>query len=82
MFSGPTLMLAEVSRFSKGVIEQTGQIRIYGRENVFNATDRFGESILEARHAAEKWLAEREDEKPEPELEKPAFEDETDEENS
>jgi SulP family sulfate permease len=76
------LMLAEVSRFSKGVIEQTGQIRIYGRENVFEATDRFGESILEARHAAEKWLAEREDEKPAPELEKPAFEDETDEENS
>ena len=76
------LMLAEVSRFSKGVIEQTGQIRIYGRENIFEANDVVGESIIEAHHAAEIWLAEREDEKPESELEKSAIEDETDEENS
>jgi SulP family sulfate permease len=76
------LMLAEVSRFSKGVIEQTGQIRIYGRENIFEANDVVGESIVEAHHAAEIWLAEREDEKPESELEKSAIEDETDEENS
>jgi SulP family sulfate permease len=76
------LMLAEVSRFSKGVIEQTGQIRIYGRENIFEANDVVGESIVEAHHAAEMWLAEREDEKPESELEKSAIEDETDEENS
>ncbi len=60
------LMLAEVSRFSKGVIEQTGQIRIYGRENVFEATEVVGESIVEAHHAAEKWIAEHEHEEPEP----------------
>jgi hypothetical protein len=62
-------MLAEISSFSKGVIEQTGQIRIYGRENVFEATDVVGESILEARHAAEKWIAENEHEEPEPSAE-------------
>jgi SulP family sulfate permease len=56
------LMLAEVSSFSKGVIEQTDQIRIYGRENVFEATDVVGESIVEAHHAAEKWIAEHEHE--------------------
>jgi len=55
------LMLAEISSFSKGVIEQTGQIRLYGRENVFEATDLVGESILEALHAAEKWITEHED---------------------
>ena len=56
------LMLAEVSSFSKGVIEQTDQIRIYGRENVFEATEVVGESIVEAHHAAEKWIAEHEHE--------------------
>jgi SulP family sulfate permease len=55
------LMLAGISSFSKGVIEQTGQIKLYGRENVFEATDRVGESILEAHHAAEKWMAEHEE---------------------
>ncbi len=52
------LMLAGISSFSKGVIEQTGQIRIYGRENIFEATEVVGESIVEAYHAAEKWVAE------------------------
>jgi len=51
------LMLAEISSFSKGVIEQTGQIRNYGRDNVFEATDVVGESMVEAYHAAEKWVA-------------------------
>jgi SulP family sulfate permease len=63
------LMLAEISSFSKGVIEKTDQIRIYGRENVFEATDVVGQSILEARHAAEKWIAENEHEEPEPSAE-------------
>jgi SulP family sulfate permease len=52
------LMLAGLSDFSRGVIEQTGQIRIYGRENVFDATEVVGASIVEAYHAAEKWVAE------------------------
>ena len=56
----------EVSSFSKGVIEQTGQIRIYGRENVFEATEVVGESIVEAHHAAEKWIAEHEHEERKP----------------
>ena len=57
---GSKLMLTEVSPFSKGVIGETGQIRNYGRENVFEESDVFGESIVEARHAAEKRLAEQE----------------------
>ena len=59
------LMLAGIGSFSKGVIEQTGQIKLYGRENVFEATEVVGESIVEAHHAAEKWLAEHEHEEPE-----------------
>jgi hypothetical protein len=57
-------MLAGIGSFSKGVIEQTGQIKVYGRENVFEATEVVGESIVEAYHAAEKWVAEHE--QPEP----------------
>ncbi|UCG24601.1 MAG: SulP family inorganic anion transporter, partial [Chloroflexota bacterium] len=60
------LMLAEVSQISKDVIEKTGQIDTYGRDNIFEQTEVFGESIVEALHAAEKWLAEREQDKPEP----------------
>jgi SulP family sulfate permease len=60
------LMLAGIGRFSKGVIEQTGQIKVYGRENVFEATEVVGESIVEAYHAADKWGAEHEHEEPEP----------------
>ena len=41
-----------------GVIEQTGQIRVYGRDNVFEAKEVVGASIVEAHHVAEKWLAE------------------------
>jgi SulP family sulfate permease len=58
------LMLAGISSFSKGVIEQTGQIKTYGRENIFDATEVVGASIVEAYHAAEKWVAEHE--QPEP----------------
>jgi hypothetical protein len=57
------------------VIEQTGQIRNYGRDNVFEATDVVGESMVEAYHAAEKWIDEHEHEEPEP-----APEEETDDE--
>jgi SulP family sulfate permease len=61
---GSKLMLAGVSDFSRSVIEQTGQIRIYGRENVFDATEVVGASIVEAYHAAEKWVAEHEEPEP------------------
>jgi SulP family sulfate permease len=53
------LMLAGLSTTAKGVLEDTGQIGTYGRDNVFGATEIVGESILEALHAAEKWVARR-----------------------
>jgi hypothetical protein len=40
------------------VIEQTGLIRVFGRENVFEAKEVVGASIIEAHHEAEKWVAE------------------------
>lgn len=57
-------MLAGISSFSKRVIEQTGQIRIIGRENVFEATEVVGASIVEAYHVAEKWMEEHEEPEP------------------
>ena len=42
-----------------GALEDTGQIGTYGRGNVFVAAEVVGESILEACHAAEKWVARR-----------------------
>ncbi len=51
------LMLAEVSPETKGVLEDTGQISIYGRDNIFEATEVVNASIREAFHAAEKWVA-------------------------
>jgi SulP family sulfate permease len=58
------LMLAGISSFSKGVIEQTGQIKIYVRENVFEATEAVGASIVESNHVAEKWVEEHEEPEP------------------
>ena len=40
-------------------VERTGQIKTYGRDNVFVATEVVGESLLEAYHAAEKWVSDR-----------------------
>jgi SulP family sulfate permease len=51
------LILTGVSDFSLRVIKQTGQIEVFGRENVFKATDEVGESILEAYHVADNWVA-------------------------
>ena len=51
------LMLAEVSDITKGVFEDTGQLSIYGRDNIFEATEFVNASIREACHAAEKWVA-------------------------
>jgi SulP family sulfate permease len=66
------LMLVGLSNFSLGVIEQTGLIRVFGRENVFEAKEVVGASIIEAHHEAEKWVAEN------IEPEEPAAEGETD----
>jgi hypothetical protein len=57
-------MLAGISSFSKRVIEQTGQIRKYGRENVFEATEVVDASIVEAYHVAENWVEEHEEPEP------------------
>jgi SulP family sulfate permease len=51
------LMLAEVSGFSQGVLEDTDQVRAYGRDNIFMATEFYGETIKSALHEAEKWIA-------------------------
>jgi SulP family sulfate permease len=53
------LMLAGISDIAKGVLEDTGQMGTYGRDNVFVATEVVGESLLEAHHAAEKWVSNR-----------------------
>jgi SulP family sulfate permease len=53
------LMLAGISATAKGVLQDTGQIRTYGRDNIFVATEVVGESLLEACHAAEKWVSNR-----------------------
>ena len=45
------------------MLEDTGQIGTYGRDNAFVATEVVGESILEACHAAEKWRAAGEEER-------------------
>jgi SulP family sulfate permease len=51
------VMLVGMSAESIGVLEETDHISIYGRDNIFPETDRVGESVKQAHHAAEKWLA-------------------------
>ena len=50
------LMLSGVSEHSLDTFETTGIIKTIGRNNVFKATDRAFESLLEALSAAEEWL--------------------------
>ena len=52
------LMLAGVTDFSQNVMEATGTIDDFGRENIVPITDEVGRSILEANAQAEKWVAE------------------------
>jgi len=52
------LMLAGISSMAKSVLEDTGQMKVYGRDNIFVGTEVVGESMLEAHHEAEKWVAE------------------------
>lgn len=51
------LILAEVSPETKGVLEDTDQIRVYGRDNIFEATEIVYDSLKDACHEAEKWVA-------------------------
>jgi SulP family sulfate permease len=51
------LMLSGVTDFSKNVIESTGQIDDFGRENI-GATEEVLGSVLEANAQAKKWVAE------------------------
>jgi len=50
------LMLAELSSGAKTVLVDTGQIDVYGRDNVFEATEVVYDSVREAYHKAEKWV--------------------------
>ena len=52
------LMLAGVGEHNLDEFEKTGLIKTFGRENDFKATDKAGESLLDALAVAEKWLAE------------------------
>jgi hypothetical protein len=54
------LMFAGVSDQGIDELEKTGVVKAIGRENVFKATDRPGESTLAALGAAEKWIEEAE----------------------
>jgi len=57
-------VLAGISSFSKRVLEQTRRIRSYGRENIFEAIEVVGASIVEAYHVAERWMEENEEPEP------------------
>lgn len=49
-------MLAGVSEHTANELEKTGLIRVFGRENVFHATERILESTMTAVEDGEKWL--------------------------
>jgi SulP family sulfate permease len=53
------LMLAEVEAAARATLEQTGALDTIGSDNVFDATDRVRQSVLEAQVEAEQWLAAR-----------------------
>ncbi|MGD9091513.1 MAG: SulP family inorganic anion transporter [Anaerolineales bacterium] len=53
------LMLAEVSDKTMAQYDSTGHIDIFGRDNLFRSTERPYESLQEALHQAEKWIAEQ-----------------------
>ncbi len=72
------LMLSGVSEHSLDTFDATGIIKTIGRNNVFKATDRPAESMLEALAAAEKWLEETAVPAAELEETAPAAEDVTD----
>jgi SulP family sulfate permease len=56
--NGSKLMLAEVSRNVRHQLVHTGQIQTIGWENIYMATERFGESLLDAYGDAKRWIKE------------------------
>ena len=58
------LMLACVGQHNLDEFEKTGLIKTFGRKNVFKATDRAFESLLEALAEGEKWLEETAEDEP------------------
>lgn len=53
------LLLAGVGTHTAREFEKTGVIGVFGRENIFHATEQVGESTLTAFYEAEKWLQSR-----------------------
>ena len=51
------LMLAEVSDKTMQQFDKTGHVDIFGRDNLFRSTDRPYESLTDALHQADKWIA-------------------------
>ena len=51
------LMLAEVEADARETLEHTGTLEQLGSDNVFAATERIRQSVLDAQAAAEQWLA-------------------------
>ena len=51
------LLLAGITPDAKNVLEDTGQINTYGRDNIFVATEVVHESMLTACHEGEKWIS-------------------------
>jgi len=52
------LILAEVSEIVRRQLIHTGLIHSFGKENVYVATKRFGESLLKAYEDANRWIEE------------------------
>lgn len=53
------LMLASVSSAVKAQLDRTGLMSRIGRDNIFTATDRVGEAVMEAWYAADRWLGDQ-----------------------
>ena len=53
------LMLAEVSSLVIDQLTQTKIAKTIGRENIYNRTEKFGETIIQAWDAGHKWLDEQ-----------------------
>ena len=56
------LMLAEISDKTMQQFDNTGHTDIFGRDNLFRSTDRPYESIKDALHQADKWIAAQKEE--------------------
>ena len=54
-------MLAEMGNRVMDELEKTGHVDIFGRDNLFRATERPFESAVEAQHQAKKWIKEQQE---------------------